>query len=412
MTVSYGLAAWNTSTRFAMSNFTFLQELLNTVADQSRSFLPRSFFPEDHETGLQELAQALMSGRGEASGVAIAHQLARRYELAEADLKLKFFCYLTEKLKPEADNVRYAAVKYLADPSTEHLTLLQQSVASPLEEFFRRVNIAPGGTAKIVRMREDLINFMHTHTDLNDLKIIDSDLEHLLQSWFNRGFLVLRRIDWHTPATILDKIIAYEAVHKIGGWDDLRRRLDPADRRCFAFFYPSLIDELLIFVQVALMNETPTDIARVLAMAPPARQENEAPTTAVFYSISNCQNGLRGISFGNFLIKQVVEELSRESPSLDTFVTLSPVPGFARWLEALANKGDQYQDILDENSMAAVNAIRSGNWLDDKSEREKLEPSIQALAAVYFLNEKNKARSAHRPSCEVSFGEWRAIAAH
>ena len=200
---------------------------------------------------------------------------------------------------------------------------------SPRQEFFRRLNLAPGATAEIVAMRRDLIA-----ADDPSLALFDADLRHLLSSWFNRGFLVLRRIDWQTPATILDKIIAYEAVHEIQGWDDLRRRLDPADRRCFAFFHPSLIDEPLIFVEVALMSDIPETIESVLQEAPKNGELAQKPTTAVFYSISNCQEGLRGISFGNFLIKQVVEDLVKEQPSLKTFVTLSPVPNFAEWLAA------------------------------------------------------------------------------
>lgn len=371
-----------------MSNFTFLQELLNTVADQSRGLIPKSLFGGDPEQGLQALVQAMMSGRGEASGVAIARQIARHYELLTPDIKLAFFRYLAATLKPNEAAIAKAAEAYIAEPDANHLARLQQTVSSPVREFFRRLNMAPGGTAEIVRMREDLLGFLRAHPELPELRTIDQDIEHLLQSWFNRGFLVLRRIDWHTPATILDKIIAYEAVHEIDGWDDLRRRLDPADRRCFAFFHPSLIDEPLIFVQVALMNEMPGDIAGVLEMEPPGRDVTRPPNTAVFYSISNCQKGLRGISFGNFLIKQVVEELSRECPSLRTFVTLSPVPGFAAWLDKLAETGGGAE--LDERSRAAVAAIRSKDWVEKGSDADALAPSIQALAAMYFLNEKNR----------------------
>ncbi|MEO1608085.1 MAG: malonyl-CoA decarboxylase [Pseudomonadota bacterium] len=370
-----------------MSNFKFLQELLNTVADQSRIFLPRAFFPHGSEQGLQELAQALMSVRGEASGVAIARQLAHHYEMSTQDAKLSFFSYLANTLKPNTEKVCLAAQEYMSKPNPDNLVKLQNSLASPLQEFFRRVNSAAGGTAEIVRMRSDLIGFMRTQPDLEELRIIDRDVEHLLQSWFNRGFLVLRRIDWNTPASILDKIIAYEAVHQINGWDDLRRRLNPADRRCFAFFHPSLVDEPLIFVQVALMNEIPANISSVLALEPSKLEEETAPTTAVFYSISNCQNGLRGISFGNFLIKQVVEELSRECPSLRTFVTLSPVPGFASWLENLADT--EHCDILGESTQETVTTIRAGEWAINEALVDKLEPSMQALAAAYLLNARN-----------------------
>ena len=207
------------------------------------------------------------------------------------------------------------------------MSALQAAVESPRQEFFRRLNLAPGATAEIVAMRLDLLESM---PGSRRWRASRCDLKHLLSSWFNRGFLVLRRIDWQTPAAILEKIIAYEAVHEIQGWDDLRRRLDPTDRRCFAFFHPSLIDEPLIFVEVALMDAIPDSIHSVLDEAPKTDGIADKPTTAVFYSISNCQEGLRGISFGNFLIKQVVEDLVKERTSLKTFVTLSPVPRFAQ----------------------------------------------------------------------------------
>ena len=197
------------------------------------------------------------------------------------------------------------------------------------QELFRRLNRAPGGTGELVALRADLLDVKDGH---NDLAALDRDVVHLLSSWFNRGFLVLRKIDWSTPAIVLEKIIRYEAVHEIRDWDDLRRRIDPVDRRCYGFFHPALVDEPLIFVEVALTEQIPGAIAPLLA-------EDRQPVpierarTAVFYSISNCQRGLGGISFGNFLIKQVVEELRRELPKLENFVTLSPVPGFMQWLK-------------------------------------------------------------------------------
>ena len=208
---------------------------------------------------------------------------------------------------------------------------------------------------------------------------------HLLSSWFNRGFLVLRRIDWQTPAAILEKIIAYEAVHEIQGWDDLRRRLDPRDRRCFAFFHPSLVDEPLIFVEVALMRTIPDNIYSVLREAPKDEDADE-PTTAVFYSISNCQEGLRGISFGNFLIKQVAEDLVKERPSLKTFATLSPVPGFAEWLAAELNDADS--DLVTPEERGKLALLQEPDWWVDNAEAQKVKPILMRLAAHYFLNAK------------------------
>ena len=196
-------------------------------------------------------------------------------------------------------------------------------------ELFRRLNRAPGGTAALVAMRADLLQLVNQNPSL---AIVDRDFLHLFGSWFNRGFLVLRRIDWSSPAALLEKIIRYEAVHEIGDWDELRRRIDPADRRCYAFFHPRLVDEPLIFVEVALTLAPPAAIAPLLA----EKRAHIAPDkarVAAFYSISNCQQGLAGVNFGNFLIKQVVEEIRRELPAIETFVTLSPVPGFRAWLE-------------------------------------------------------------------------------
>ena len=197
------------------------------------------------------------------------------------------------------------------------------------QELFRRLNRAPGGTAALVAMRADLLEAMRGD---RGLAVVDRDFQHLFGSWFNRGFLVLRRIDWSSPAAILEKIIRYEAVHEIRDWDELRRRIDLSDRRCYAFFHPALVDEPLIFVEVALTVEPPAAIAPLLAEKR-AHVGQDKARSAAFYSISNCQRGLTGVSFGNFLIKQVVEEIRRELPRIETFVTLSPVPGLRAWVE-------------------------------------------------------------------------------
>jgi malonyl-CoA decarboxylase len=203
----------------------------------------------------------------------------------------------------------------------------------------------------------------------------------------NRGVLVLRRIDWQTPAAILEKIIAYEAVHEIQGWNDLRRRLDPTDRRCFAFFHPSLIDEPLIFVEVALTADIPDNIQTVLGEAPKDCEQVEKPSTAVFYSISNCQDGLRGISFGNFLIKQVVDDLVKENASLKTFVTLSPVPLFADWIARLLAAEDT--PLIDADDRARLSLVSEAEWIYTYG-NEVVRPLLMRLAAHYFLNAKNK----------------------
>ena len=265
------------------------------------------------------------------------------------------------------------------------------------QELFRRLNLAPGGTAALVRMREQLMDVL-AHRD-DDLGPVDADFVHLFSSWFNRGFLVLRRIDWSTPAIVLEKIIRYEAVHEIRGWDDLRRRIDPPDRRCYAFFHPALVDEPLIFVEVALTRDIPGAIAPILATEREVADADKA-RTAVFYSISNCQRGLAGVSFGNFLIKQVVEEISREMPKLATFVTLSPVTGFADWLKR--ERAQEVSAALSEGDKAQLAALDEPGWWADPALAERLQDPVMRAAAWYFLRARNAARPAARSRSRAS----------
>ncbi len=363
-------------------NVSFLQDLLTTVAEQGRHYLPASLIGGSKDDIL-ELARALMSVRGEASGVAIASKLVDLYKGLGAEERRTFFKLLADEFRPDADDVQQAVKAYLATPDDAAMQRLQLAVESPRQEFFRRLNLAPGATAEIVAMRRDLLRLPKGEPSLGQ---VDADMAHIFASWFNRGFLVLRRIDWQTPAVILEKIIQYEAVHEIQGWDDLRRRLDPADRRCFAFFHPSLIDEPLIFVEVALSGDTPGQIQTVLNEKHKAGVAAEKATTAVFYSISNCQEGLRGISFGNFLIKQVVEELVREQPQLKTFVTLSPVPTFARWLDRA--RADASGTVTDADRVA-LQVLSDPSWHEDPDEAEGVQATLLALAAHYFLVAKS-----------------------
>jgi CoA:oxalate CoA-transferase len=277
----------------------------------------------------EALADALMSQRGEVSGTVIANDLVRLVRGASGAERFEFFRLLARRYNPDPARIRAATDLWHAEPNATNLANLSAAVESPRQELFRRMNMAPDGTATLVKLREQLGPQLKSYPDLAP---IDADLKHLLGSWFNRGFLELQRISWHTPAATLEKLIQYEAVHAIDGWDDLRRRL-ASDRRCFGFFHPSLPDEPLIFVEVALVNEMSGRIAPIIRAPLPGEGAPE-PDTAIFYSISNCQPGLRGISFGNFLIKQVAADLAKELPGLRTFATLSPMPGFRRWVEA------------------------------------------------------------------------------
>jgi len=279
------------------------------------------------QCALVRLAHCLVSSRGEASGIAIATRLLNLYDLASPHTREQFLRELAENFGPDREQLakawgRFATSGWSAYPA------LCLAVEAPRQELFRRLNLTPGGTHRLVRMRQDLSAMADRHS----ASLVDADLLHLLRSWFNRGFLSFSPITWSSPADLLERVIRHEAVHNIHSWDALRDRLLPADRRCYGFFHQSMPGEPLIFVEVALTRGTPGSIAPLLASDRDVLDAGAADT-AVFYSISNCQDGLRGISFGNFLIKQVAEDLRRELPGLRTFVTLSPIPGFMAWLK-------------------------------------------------------------------------------
>lgn len=354
----------------------FFSDLLATISERGRTLLRRdSADIKQDADGLIELCGALLSGRGEASGTAMAREVLDIYQELDAAGRRAFFEALVRDFGPDRERLAQAIEKWRAKPADEDASALHFASEPRRQELIRRLNRAPGGTSDLVAMRADLLGMMNGHTDLAAL---DRDVSHLLSSWFNRGFLVLRRIDWSTPANILEKIIRYEAVHEISDWDDLRRRIDPVDRRCYAFFHPAMVDEPLIFVEVALTETIPGAIAPLLAVD---RQHLpiEKARTAVFYSISNTQRGLGGISFGSFLIKQVVEELRRETPKLDTFVTLSPVPGFMPWL-----KQDKELPLSDEDR-EIIKRLDDPKWFENPETTAQLRGVLEPLAAYYFL---------------------------
>src|SRR4051812_15579573 len=281
------------------------------------------------------LCDALLAEPTEFTGTALAREAVRAYEALDAACRAQFFDALAREYSPSPQAVAAAAEAYRGEPSPANLVRLQDTVEPARQELFRRLNMAPGGTAALVDMRRALLAELGEHPQW---RAIDADLLHLLRSWFNRGFLRLERIDWRTSAIVLEKLIQYEAVHAIQGWRDLRRRLE-ADRRCFAFFHPQLPDEPLIFIEVALSRGMSAEVQPLLDVGSPVAAPEDADW-AMFYSITNCQAGLRGISFGNQLIKQVAEDLKRESPHLRRFATLSPIPGFRRWLESAPLEGE------------------------------------------------------------------------
>lgn len=335
------------------------------------------------EKALAVSAEALLSVRGEASGMARAREILAAYAEMSAASKLGFLKFLAERFTADPTRLERAIADYQSSPDSQAARNLHDAAEPRCQEFLRRLNLAPGGTSGLIRMREDVIRNLPEHPAL---KLVDADFAHLFSSWFNRGFLVLKPIDWSTPAAVLEKIIRYEAVHQITGWPDLRRRLDPGDRKCFAFFHPALADEPLIFVEVALMHGIPQAIAPLL-------EENRDPIdprrakTAVFYSISNCQTGLKGISFGNFLIKQVVEDLKRDLPHLRTFVTLSPVPGFAQWLQR--EREAKSSAVLTAEDKTAIEALDDSDWHRNAGAANALKPALLNAIVHYFLAAKN-----------------------
>lgn len=287
-----------------------------------------------------ELCNALLSSHGEVSGVTLARNLLDRYTGMNAKEKTAFFEFMTHELEIEPEAVLTSLKAYQEKPTKDTYRAFAAACEPKRQELARRLNQVPGATGQLVKMRKDLLGIMKKHPDLEPL---DVDFKHLFSSWFNRGFLVLRPINWASPAEILEKIIAYEAVHTIDSWDDLRLRLKPSDRRCFGFFHPAMANEPLIFVEVALTKGVPSSIQDLLADDRTAIQAEDADT-AVFYSISNCQAGLAGISFGNSLIKQVVSDLTHDLPKLKTFVTLSPIPSLNRWLGEAEFDPSKFED--------------------------------------------------------------------
>lgn len=359
--------------RSGMARTTALADLLSTVLERGARMV--DFSGETDGDGLVRLCRDLMSARGEASGVALAADILGKYQALDDDGRLAFFRHLAADYNPEGEAVLKAAQAYAETPDPGAMSDLFDAVEPPRQELLRRLNLAPGGTECLVRMRADLLPLLRENPDL---AVIDHDFRHLLRSWFNRGFLVMQHMDWSTSASLLEKIIAYEAVHDIGDWDELRRRVEPPDRRCFAFFHPAMPNEPLIFVEVALMDKTPGSIQALLAADREVLSPEQAKV-AVFYSISNCQPGLAGVSFGAFLIKQVAHDLTAELSGLETFVTLSPVPGFTRWLQAQAARDP------DGGAAGTATDLAAEGWQDRADDRKA---DVLTWAAKYFLEAK------------------------
>jgi malonyl-CoA decarboxylase len=367
-----------------MPGTSFFSDMLQGITERGRKLLFAGSRTTDAavEADLATLCEMLLSSRGEASGMAIAAEILDRWSKLDSAGVQQFLHMFSEKFGADTAKLDKAVDRYRAEKTPTAIIALHKAAEPRRQELLRRLNLAPNGTAKLVQMRQQLLGLKERP---EEFRAVDTDFAHLFGSWFNRGFLTLRPIDWSTPAHILEKIIKYEAVHEIAGWEELRRRLAPADRRCFAFFHPRLVDEPLVFVEVALTRSVPGAIKDVLDEGREQVNPDQA-TTAVFYSISNCQDGLRGISFGNFLIKQVVEDLRKDLPGLKNFVTLSPVPGFARWLAKMrAATGDR---PLSEAALGTLTLLDDPSWPGSESSAAEVKRVLLPLAARYFLTER------------------------
>ena len=322
----------------------------------------------------------LLSARGEANSAVHAATALRQYQQLSEPAQLRFFEHLDADFGLDPNSVLEAAQRYASEPTAHTLMKLTAVAEPPRQELLRRLNRAPGGTALIVQMRRQLLRVLPTHPQL---AAVEADFFHLLSSWFNPGFLQMQQVDWNSPAQLLEKIIQHEAVHAIDGWDDLRRRLQP-DRRCFAFFHPQLPGEPLIFVEIALVPAMPAAIAPLIEKAaqPAAPKQYRVAT---FYSISNCQPGLRGVSLGNFLIKRVAERLCAEFPSLRSFCTLSPMPGFIRWLNQVNVEAAEFSDVRQQLSSALEKLDRDAtNALHPAQVSKPQRDALLALASIYL----------------------------
>jgi malonyl-CoA decarboxylase len=325
---------------------------------------------------LYRTAEALLAHTSETASMALAELVVRRYRGLKPAGRQEFLTFLLNDLGASRPDVDLAIDLYRVERSEASLTRLFQAVEPRRQALFRAINTAPGGTWTVLTMRADLLGMLDEHPELGP---VEADLFHVLSSWFNRGFITLERINWGSPGAVLERLIEYEAVHEIRGWDDLRRRLE-TDRRCFGFFHPAVPEEPLIFIEVALTDGLAASIHDLLDAPSPSVDEWSADT-ATFYSITNCQVGLRGIQLGNFLIKQVVHELAKELPQLRLFATLSPVPGFARWLRAARARNE-----LPYADRATLGLLDNQFWYENPEAAEALQPVLVRACAEYLVH--------------------------
>ena len=372
-----------------MNKIKFFQELINTLFDKpikSKSF---NFF-SDTKTSIttKEFIDNVASAKGEVSALGYAELLMQHCEQLNEKELIKFFKLIRDNFEITSEELFRATEKYKLEKNSENLIQLMKVSEPKRREIFRRCNGISRGTIRLVNLRKRLLALLNKNPQL---KAVDYDLVYLFKNWFNRGFLILRPINWETPAHILEKIIAYEAVHEINSWDELRSRLAPKDRRCFAFFHPAMQDEPIIFVEVALMKDVPSKIEDVLKEKRDIFEPEET-SVAVFYSISNCQKGLAGISFGNFLIKQVANDLNFEFKNLNKFITLSPVPGLRKWI---SNKYPKFDINLEK--------------FKKPEQFLKVHETMMGYIGNYFLNSDRSDKMPNDPVARFHLGNGASL---
>ena len=347
------------------------QELIPSLrfSDWAPTSIRKHLFGKELQT-IAELCRLMMDSDGEYSSLLLAERILNAFDNLNYDDQLEFFNLLNNDYDLDIADLEAVMRDYQHAPDTSNLHRLTLAAEPGRRELFRRINLAPEGTRRLVKIRESLLGFIKLHPEL---KRTDNDFRHLFNAWFNRGFLIMQPVDWTTPAHILEKIIAYEAVHEIGTWSELRSRLEPNDRYCYAFFHPSMEDEPLVFVEVALSESIPAAIDEILNIERKSIEPDEA-SCAIFYSISNCHSGLAGVSFGNFLIKQVATSLKQRFPQLKKFATISPAPKFRQWLQSKA--------VEIPESATLVEQCKLGN-------NEAVQARLCEQTAKYYLDEKD-----------------------
>jgi len=359
----------------------FTKTIFESIADAGETLLDITKLRGTPVQDILELSYDLVSHKGLATGIALARQIVARYNKLDKEERLEYFQGLIKITEVDIQKIKINAEALYNNPGPETREKLHQSLKTKCQKLFSRMNMAPNGTKAIVKLREDLLEFLPKHPELKPLEV---DLKLLLTTWFNPGFLVLRKLDWETEASVLEKIIRYETVHNIGNWNDLKQRLTK-NRQCFAYFHPALEDDPIIFVEVALTKGIVGSVQAILT----DNDHNTKRNTAIFYSINNCQRGLKRIPLGNFLIKMVATEIAKENPEIKTFSSLSPVTGFAEWLKTvlLSNKNN----LFERDSEILKMALNRG-WHKNPTLVRRIKKPMMKACYHYLVNEKQKGR--------------------